>query len=149
MGKGDERTDLVYVTRNFWQLQYPVLTHVAHARILYAWKLTPTSTLDVISTYVSGCWCAYTSYIIMTDTTRNIECMVLLSSTSCDSSYVVVRLERLLDCLSERLAPLLSESLYNFFMKILLYIANTMFLNTEELMQGAGNDAFTRGDGHW
>ena len=60
-----------------------------------------------------------------------------------------VRLERLLDCLSERLAPLLSESLYNFFMKILLYIANTMFLNTEELMKGAGNDAFTRGDGHW
>ncbi|CAN9451383.1 unnamed protein product [Alternaria alternata] len=57
--------------------------------------------------------------------------------------------ERILYCLSERLNPRLSESLYNFFMKILLYIADTIFLNAEELVQDAGEDAVVRKEGHY
>jgi hypothetical protein len=96
VGKGDERTDLMYVNHSFSYVQHPVLTQVAHARVLYAEELTPTSVLDVISTQSTYDHpVVHTSCIIMTDTPRSTECKVLLSFTSSLSS-LHYRLETLL-----------------------------------------------------
>jgi hypothetical protein len=130
--------------------QNPVLTQVAHARILYAEKLTPTSILDIVSTQVDGRYgYGYTSYVVTTDTPRSTECKVLVSFTSSFSS-LGDRLETLLKSLSERLAPRMSESLYQFFMKtFLLYSANTTFLNVVKLAQQAGKDAVVIEEGYY
>lgn len=126
-----------------------MLTQVAHARILYAEKLTPTSILDIVSTQVHGRYgYDYTSYVIMIDAPRSTECKVLASYMSSVSS-LGDRLGYLLESLSERLVSRMSKSLYEFFVKtFLLYFANTTFLNVEKLKQEAGKDALVREGGY-
>lgn len=106
MGGEDEGTDIGYVPCSFWHIQQPVLTQVAHFRILHAEELTPVSVLDVISTKPQG---VYKSYVIMIDTPRSTEYKILLSTEGKRS--VGDGLERLLITLRQRLAPCLGRSL--------------------------------------
>ena len=135
MGGEDEGTDIVYVPCSFWYVQHPVLTQVAHFRILHADELTPVSVLDVISTKSQG---VYKSYVIMIDTPRSTEYKVLLHTEGKRS--VGDTLEHLLLSLRQKLALPLGKSLYKFFMKLPLYSANTMFLNTDRLVLDADEE---------
>jgi hypothetical protein len=112
-----------------------VLTQVAHARILYAEKLTPTSVLDVISTQASDLYTSvsYSSCFMMIDTPQNTTYRILLRTKGKDS--VGDSLEALLRELRLKLTPHVGKPLYKSFMNILLYSANTIYLNTEKLAQ--------------
>jgi hypothetical protein len=130
-----EGTDIVYVPCSFWHVQQPVLTQVAHYRILHAEKLTPVSVLEVISTKHPS---VYKSFIVMIDTPRSTEYKVLLHTEGKRS--VGDTLEHLLLSLRQKLALPLGKSLYKFFVKLPLYSANTMFLNTDRLVLDADEE---------
>jgi hypothetical protein len=115
VGGEDEGTDIVYVPCSFWYVQHPVLTQVAHFRILHADELTPVSVLDVISTKSQG---VYKSYVIMIDTPRSTEYKVLLYTEGQRS--VGDGLERLLITLRHRLAPCLGRFLYKVLHEIIV-----------------------------
>lgn len=112
-----------------------MLTQVAHARVLYAEKLTPTSVLNVISNQAGDLRtiASYSSCFIMIDTPQSTGYRILLRTQRMDS--VGDSLEALLRELRLKLTPHVGKSLYKSFMNILLYSANTIFLNTEKLAQ--------------
>ena len=112
-----------------------MLTQVAHYRILHAEKLTPVSVLEVISTKHPS---VYKSFIVMIDTPRSTEYKVLLHTEGKRS--VGDTLEHLLLSLRQKLALPLGKSLYKFFVKLPLYSANTMFLNTDRLVLDADEE---------
>ena len=128
MGGEVEGTDIVYVPCSFWHVQQPVLTQIAHYRILHAKKLIPVSVLEVISAKHPN---VYKSFIVMIDTPRSTEYKVLLHTEGKRS--VGDTLEHLLLSLRQKLALPLGKSLYKFFTNLLLYSANTIFLNSEKI----------------
>ncbi|KAL1792242.1 hypothetical protein ACET3X_009993 [Alternaria dauci] len=105
---------------------------LSHARIAFADKLAPTSTLDIISTEVRrDFFTNYISYVIMVDPQRTTECKVLLPSE--ESCAVSISLEKLLKVLRKDLVSRMGKSRYILLMSILLYGADAMFFDTEKL----------------